>query len=246
MSETILKISGVTKTYRGKLAVDNINMTICKGDIYGLIGRNGAGKTTLMRIITSLTSADNGEIELFDEKTVAGLLKARRRLGCVIETPALYPNLTAHQNLEYFRILWRIKDKSAVRRTLKAVDLADTGKKKFRDFSLGMKQRLGLALALLNNPDFIILDEPNNGLDPIGIVEMREMIIKLCNEQGKTIMVSSHMLSELSMTATRYGIINDGKLIKEMTHEELKTQTASGGNLEDYFVSLVREGNRHG
>jgi len=242
MSETILKISGVTKKYKGKAAVDNISMTIRKGDIYGLIGRNGAGKTTLMRMIMSLTSADSGKIELFGESTNAGLLKARRRMGCIIETPALYPNLTAFQNLEYFRILCRIEDKSVVEKSLETVALTDTGKKKFRDFSLGMKQRLGLALALLNNPDFIILDEPNNGLDPMGIVEMREMIIKLCNEQGKTIMVSSHMLSELSMTATRYGIINNGRLIKEMTNYELNSQNEAGSNLEDYFVSLVRGG----
>jgi ABC-2 type transport system ATP-binding protein len=217
-------------------------MTIRKGDIYGLIGRNGAGKTTLMRIITSLTAADSGEIELFCENTDVGLLKARRKIGCVIETPALYPSLTAFQNLEYFRILRGIEDKNVVNETLKTVALEDTGKKKFRDFSLGMKQRLGLSLALLNDPDFIILDEPNNGLDPMGIIEMREMIISLCKERNKTIMVSSHMLSELSMTATRYGIINDGKLIKEMTNDELKTQSEAGSNLEDYFVSLVREG----
>jgi ABC-2 type transport system ATP-binding protein len=242
MSETILKINGVTKKYKGKAAVDNITMTIRKGDIYGLIGRNGAGKTTLMRMITALTSADSGEIELFGENTASGLLKARRRMGCVVETPALYPTLTAFQNLEYFRILRRIEDRSIVHKTLKTVALDDTGKKKFRDFSLGMKQRLGLAVALLNNPDFIILDEPNNGLDPMGIVEMRELIISLQSEQNKTIMVSSHMLSELSMTATRYGIINNGKLIKEMLSGELNAQNAMGGNLEDYFVSLVREG----
>jgi len=241
MSEIILKMSGVTKKYGSKAAVDNISMTIYKGDIYGLIGRNGAGKTTLMRVITSLTSIDSGKIALFGETSAARLTKARRRMGCVIETPALYPNLTAFQNLEYFRILRRIDDKSIVEKSLKTVALEDTGKKKFRDFSLGMKQRLGLALALLGNPDFIILDEPNNGLDPIGIVEMRETILRLCKEQGITIMISSHVLSELSMTATRYGIINNGKLIKEMTNNELKAQSEMGSNLENYFVSIIRE-----
>jgi len=239
MSETILKISDVTKKYKGKAVVDSISMTIRRGDIYGLIGRNGAGKTTLMRMITSLVSVDSGEIELFGETSAVGLIKARRRIGCVIEAPALYPNLTAVQNLEYFRILRRIKDKSVVEKTLKIVALEDTGKKKFRDFSLGMKQRLGLALALLSNPDFIILDEPNNGLDPMGIIEMRETIIGLCKAHGITIMISSHILSELSMTATRYGIINNGRLIKEMTNDELNAQNESGGNLEDYFVSLI-------
>ena len=224
MNETILQTRNVTKKYGGKAAVDNVSMNIKKGDIYGLIGRNGAGKTTLMRLIAALSSADNGEIELFGETSSAGLNESRRRMGCVIETPALYPNLTAVQNLEYYRILRGIPDKSIIDNALTTVSLTDTGKKKFKNFSLGMKQRLGLALALLNNPDFIILDEPINGLDPMGIVEMRETFKKLNQEHGITIMISSHILSELSMTATRYGIINDGKLIKELTNDELKEQ----------------------
>ena len=224
MNETILQTRGVTKKYAGKAAVANVSMNIKKGDIYGLIGRNGAGKTTLMRLIAALSAADNGEIELFGETSAAGLNGARRRMGCVIETPALYPNLTAVQNLEYYRILRGIPDKSIIEKALTTVSLTDTGKKKFKNFSLGMKQRLGLALALLNNPDFIILDEPINGLDPMGIVEMRETFKKLNQEHGITIMISSHILSELSMTATRYGIINDGKLIKELTNDELKEQ----------------------
>ena len=224
MNETILQTRNATKKYGGKAAVDNVSMTIKKGDIYGLIGRNGAGKTTLMRMIAALTSADNGELELFGETTAAGLNEVRRRIGCVIEMPALYPNLTAVQNLEYYRILRGIPDKSIIEKALTSVDLTDTGKKKYKNFSLGMKQRLGLALALLNNPDFIILDEPINGLDPMGIVEIRETFKKLNQEHGITIMISSHILSELSMTATRYGIINDGKLIKELTNYELKEQ----------------------
>jgi len=224
MNEIILQTRNVTKKYGGKAAVDNVSMNIKKGDIYGLIGRNGAGKTTLMRLIAALSSADNGEIELFGETSSAGLNESRRRMGCVIETPALYPNLTAVQNLEYYRILRGIPDKSIIDNALTTVSLTDTGKKKFKNFSLGMKQRLGLALALLNNPDFIILDEPINGLDPMGIVEMRETFKKLNQEHGITIMISSHILSELSMTATRYGIINDGKLIKELTNDELKEQ----------------------
>jgi len=224
MNETILQTRNVTKKYGGKAAVANVSMNIKKGDIYGLIGRNGAGKTTLMRLIAALSSADNGEIELFGKTTAAGLNESRRRMGCVIETPALYPNLTAVQNLEYYRILRGIPDKNIIEKALKTVSLTDTGKKKFKNFSLGMKQRLGVALALLNNPDFIILDEPINGLDPMGIVEMRETFKKLNHEHGITIMISSHILSELSMTATRYGIINDGKLIKELTNDELKEQ----------------------
>jgi len=224
MNEVILQTRNITKSYSGKTAVDNVSMHIKKGDIYGLIGRNGAGKTTLMRIITALTYPNKGEIELFGETSESGLNEARRRIGCVIETPALYPNLTAVQNLEYYRILRGITDKSVIEKAMQTVSLTDTGKKKFKNFSLGMKQRLGLALALLNNPDFIILDEPVNGLDPMGIVEMRETFKKLNQEQNITIMISSHLLSELSLTATRYGIINDGKLIKELTSDELKEQ----------------------
>ena len=224
MNETVLQTRSLTKKYGGRAAVDNVSMSIKKGDIYGLIGRNGAGKTTLMRIIAALTAADSGETELFGEVTEAGLSEARRRIGCVVEMPALYPNLTAAQNLEYYRILRGITDKSIIEKALQTVALTDTGKKKFKNFSLGTKQRLGLALALLNNPDFIMVDEPTNGLDPMGIVEMRETFKKLNQERGITIMVSSHILSELSMTATRYGIINDGRLIKELTNDELKEQ----------------------
>lgn len=224
MNEVVLKLKNVTKSYGGKLAVDHVNMTIRRGDIYGLIGRNGAGKTTLTRLITSLTHTDSGEIELFGETTESGLQEARKRLGCVIETPALYPNLTAYQNLGYYQRLKGIPDKHAITKTLEIVGLTDTGKKKFCNFSLGMKQRLGIALALLNNPDFIILDEPINGLDPMGIIEMREIIKRLNEEHRITIMISSHILTELSLVATHYGIIDNGRMVKELTHEELNEQ----------------------
>ncbi|MCL1831760.1 MAG: ATP-binding cassette domain-containing protein [Oscillospiraceae bacterium] len=224
MNQAVLKTRNITKRYKNVAAVDNVSLSIRKGDIYGLVGRNGAGKTTLMRMITALTFADSGELELFGQTTESGLNQSRRRMGCVVEMPAFYPNLTAVQNLEYYRILRGIPDKSSVDNALKVVNLTDTGKKSFKNFSLGMKQRLGLALALLNNPDFIILDEPINGLDPMGIVEMRELIKKLAAENGITFMVSSHILTELSLIATQYGFINDGKLIKELTQEQLREQ----------------------
>jgi len=223
-NETVLKLSRITKTYGKVVAVDDVNMTIKKGDIYGLIGKNGAGKTTLLRLVSSLAFADSGEIELFNETTEKGLQDARTRMGCVIEMPALYPNLSAVQNLEYYQRVKGIPNKSIINETLKLVGLTNTGKKKFKDFSLGMKQRLGIALALLNNPDFIILDEPTNGLDPAGIVEMREFLKKLNQERQITILVSSHLLTELSLVATRYGIIDQGKLIKELTNDELKEE----------------------
>lgn len=228
MNKVVLKTTNITKCYCGKAANDNINMTIRKGDIYGLIGRNGAGKTTLIRMITSLAIANSGTIELFGEKSEAGLNKARKRTGCVVEMPALYPNLTAVANLEYYRIIKGITDKNIIEKSLSMVGLTDTGKKKFKNFSLGMKQRLGIALALLNNPDFIILDEPVNGLDPMGIVEMRETFKSLNHDYGITILISSHILNELSLIATRYGIMNEGKLIKELTSEELKDQCQRG------------------
>jgi len=219
--DVILKLTNVTKRYGAKAAVQSVSMTIKKGDIYGLIGRNGAGKTTLTRIITALTFAEEGSMELFGETTPKGLAKARGRMGCVIEAPALYPHLTAYQNLEYYQRIKGVPDKEVINKMLEMVGLPDTGSKKFRDFSMGMKQRLGIALTLLNSPDFIILDEPINGLDPAGIIEMREIIRKLNEEHRITILISSHLLSELSLVASRYGIIEEGRLIKELTNQEL-------------------------
>ncbi len=217
MREIVLKTHKITKKYNKITAVDSFNMTIYKGDIYGLIGKNGAGKTTLSRIIMGLSIPNSGELTLFGESSQSKLNEVRKRTGSVIEIPALYPNLTAYQNLEYYRIQRGIPDKKVITSALEMVDLTNTNKKKFKNFSMGMKQRLGLALALLNNPDFIILDEPINGLDPMGIVEMRNTIIKLNQDYGITILISSHILKELYLVATRYGIINEGKLIKELS-----------------------------
>ncbi len=228
MKEVILQTKNISKFYGNAAAVDNVSMTIRRGDIYGLIGRNGAGKTTLTRVITSLTSATGGELKLFGESSAAGLNRARKRIGCVIEIPALYPNLSAAQNLEYYRILKGVPDRNSIEKVLGMVGLTDTGKKKFKNFSLGMKQRLGIALALLDNPDFIILDEPINGLDPMGIVEMRDTFKRLNQEHNITLMISSHILNELSLVATRYGIINKGKLMKELTNDELREECQKG------------------
>jgi len=220
---SILKTKNLTKRYGGRPAVDNVNLTVEKGDIFGLIGQNGAGKTTFMRLVTSLTRADSGEISLFGASDPAGLTAARTRMGSVIEAPALYGNLTAHQNLEYYRIQRGIADKNRVQQVLETVSLTDTGKKKFKNFSLGMKQRLGLAVAILSHPDFLIMDEPTNGLDPIGIIEMRDLIKRLSAE-GITLLVSSHILSELAQVANKYAIIHHGRLLKSLTHEELQEE----------------------
>jgi len=220
---TVLKTHNLTKRYGGVTAVDNVSLTIEKGDIFGLVGQNGAGKTTLMRLITSLVMPDSGGVELFEQTSPGGLDSARKRMGCIVEMPALYPNLTAEQNLEYYRILRGIPDKSVLQRSLELVGLTDTGKKKLRNFSLGMKQRLGLALSILNSPDFIILDEPINGLDPMGIIEMRDLMKRL-NGQGITLMISSHILAELAQVATRYAIIHQGRLVREVTQEQLREE----------------------
>lgn len=221
MTHTVLKTYELTKRYGQQTAVDHVSMSIEKGDIYGLIGQNGAGKTTLIRLITSLTPADGGEIHLLGQTGAAGLQKARARIGCIVENPAFYPNLTATQNLEYYRLQKGIPEKACVAQALETVGLADVGNKRFKNFSLGMKQRLGLALSILNNPDFVILDEPINGLDPTGIIEMRETL-KHLNAQGITIFLSSHILTELAQTATRYGFIHKGRLIREITDAQLR------------------------
>jgi len=220
---SILKTQNLTKRYGGRPAVDNVSLTVEKGDIFGLIGQNGAGKTTFMRLVTSLTQPDSGELSLFGETEPAKLTAARARMGSVIEAPALYSNLTAVQNLEYYRIQRGIADKNRVYEVLETVRLTDTGKKKFKNFSLGMKQRLGLAVAILSHPDFLIMDEPTNGLDPTGIIEMRDLIKQL-SQEGITMLVSSHILSELAQVANKYAIIHHGRLLKSLTHEQLQEE----------------------
>lgn len=221
MEKTILKTKQLTKAYTGKMAVEGINMMIKKGEIYGFIGENGAGKTTLLRLITSLILPSSGEIELFGSSKTEDLLQARTRIGSMIETPAFFPKMTARENLEYYRIQRGLANDNEIERVLQLVNLSDTGRKKFHQFSLGMKQRLGLALAIMGNPEFLILDEPINGLDPTGMIEFRNLIKQLNEELQTTILISSHILSELAHIATRYGIIHQGKMLKEFTQEEL-------------------------
>ncbi|BDR76877.1 ABC transporter ATP-binding protein [Clostridium tetani] len=222
MSDTVLKIKNITKKYHNHLAVNNVSMEINQGEIYGLIGKNGAGKTTLLRMICGLTIPSIGEISLFNETSQNGLNKSRRRTGSIIETPSFFPYLSAKKNLEYYRIQKGIAEKNCVDEIIKAVNLEDAGNKKFKNFSLGMKQRLGLALALMANPDLLILDEPINGLDPTGIVEFREILLKLNKERNTTIIISSHILGELSQMATMYGFINKGELVEQISSKELQ------------------------
>lgn len=216
--ECVLKTTNLTKRYARKNAVDNVNITINKGDIYGFIGKNGAGKTTVMKMISSLLKPNSGDIELFGSKN---LVKGCKKVGTVIENPAFYPYMNARQNIEVQRILKGVEDKSVTNELLEVVGLKNAGRKKAKNFSLGMKQRLAIAIALVGDPEFLILDEPTNGLDPAGIKEMRELILKLNKEAGITVFISSHILGELNKMVTKYGVINEGKLVAEFDADEL-------------------------
>lgn len=222
MNETIFTARNLTKQYKQLRALDSVNMAISRGDIYGFVGENGAGKTTLIRILAGLAAQSNGEISLFGVSEEGQLPKQRKRIGGIVESPALYPDLSATENLEICRLQRGIPGTDCVSRVLQTVKLADTGKKKAKHFSLGMKQRLGLAVALLSAPEFLVLDEPVNGLDPSGIVEFRELLKKLNREHGTTILISSHLLGELHQLATRYGFIHNGKMVEQITVEELE------------------------
>ena len=227
---------GLTKIYGGKAVVRDLDLKVGQGQIYGFIGRNGAGKSTTLKMISGLASPDRGEVRRFG-KPVSDPV-ARRRLGVLIEAAGLYPNMTARQNaVMKAKCMGLTEEKKSVDQVLELTGLTDTGKKSVKHFSVGMKQRLGVALALLGNPDLLILDEPINGLDPEGIRELRQLVLKL-QEQGKTILLSSHILGELSKIATHYGIIRDGELMEQIARSDLEEKC------QDYFqveVSDVRQ-----
>ena len=221
--EYILETKNLTKQYGRQKAVDSVSLHVRQGDIYGLIGRNGAGKTTIMKMISGLAAPTEGSFSIFGhEGRTAELYMSR--LGTLIEAPGIYPNMTARANLKIKCLAMGVRKKNEIDELLEIVGLADTGRKRVKNFSLGMKQRLGIALALVGEPDILILDEPINGLDPQGIAEVRETLARLNREKNITFIISSHILEELSKIATNYGIINDGVLIKEMTREQLLTE----------------------
>jgi len=221
MNKYILRTNHLSKLYKNAFALDDINISVKKGEIYGFIGQNGAGKSTMLRLVTGLAFPSNGSIELFGYDKPGMLTDAQKRMGAIIESPALFPNMSAYENLEVHRLQKGIPGKDCIRKTLELVGLHDIGKKKAKNFSLGMKQRLGLAISLLSDPEFLILDEPTNGLDPMGIVELRELIKKLNREKGITFLISSHILSELHQLASYYGIIHRGRLLEELSAKEL-------------------------
>ncbi len=223
--EYVFRCKGLGKKYGNFTALKDVNMEIPKGAIYGFVGKNGAGKTTLIRCLCGLQRPTEGSFELMgvsnEDKNIT---RTRRRLGAVVETPAIYKAMNARSNLIQQCLLLGLPDYSCVDELLKLVGLSDTGRKKAGKFSLGMRQRLGLAVALCGDPDFIILDEPTNGLDPQGIIEIRELIIKLNRERGITFLISSHILDELGRMATHYGFIDKGHIVRQMSSEELQKE----------------------
>lgn len=221
--EYVLTTSALSKKYRKFEALKDLSIHIPKGAIYGFVGRNGAGKTTLIRVICGLQEPTSGEYSLYGiPNTDKRILRARRRMGAVVETPSIYLDMTAEDNLRQQALVLGLPSFETIPEILKLVGLEHTGKKKARNFSLGMKQRLGIAVALIGNPDFIVLDEPINGLDPQGIVDIRELILKLNREHGITMLISSHILGELSKLATHYGFIEKGCMVREISAAELE------------------------
>lgn len=219
----VLQTNALRKNYKDFKALSGLSMNVPKGAIYGFVGKNGAGKTTLIRLICGLQEPTSGDYVLYGRKnTDREIVKSRRRMGAVVETPSIYLDMTAEDNLkQQYRILG-LPSFDGLTDILKLVGLGNTGKKKAKNFSLGMRQRLGIAIALVGDPDFLVLDEPANGLDPQGIIEIRELIIKLNREHQITVLISSHILDELSRLATHYGFIDSGRMVKEISAEELE------------------------
>lgn len=244
--EYVLQASGLTKSYRKNRVLNGVSMNIQRGDIYGFVGENGSGKTTVIRIITGLIYADGGEFSLFGVKnTDPAILSARARMGAIVESPSIYLNMSAKENLLMQSGILGIRDENKCKNILDTVGLGELWdtKKHAGDFSLGMRQRLGIAMALLGDPEFIILDEPMNGLDPAGIVEVRELILHLNRNKGITFLISSHILTELALVATRYGIISRGRLMQEISAAELERvcshNTVIKSTNRDALVSLL-------
>jgi ABC-2 type transport system ATP-binding protein len=241
MSETVIQTKNISKRYGKFAAVSDLSIRVNRGDIYALVGQNGAGKTTLLKLISGLTPRSSGELELFGQSSEHGLEMARNHMGSMIETPSFFPYLSARENLEYYRIQRGGNNKDNIESALEFVGLDKTGNKKFKNFSLGMKQRLGLALAIMDNPEVLILDEPINGLDPMGIKEFRDIILKINKEKQTTILISSHILGELSQIATTYGFISKGNLVEAITAEELKEKCRSYLQIDVDNVQLASE-----
>lgn len=220
-STVIFQSNGLTKMYRETRALSDVSLTLEKGRIYGLIGQNGAGKTTLMRIIAGLAAPTGGSYALFGQSSEKGIREARRRIGCTIEYPSIVGSMSAKENIALHRVLKGMPNKAREDELLNLLGIGDTGRKKAKNFSLGMRQRLGIADALIGSPEFLVLDEPINGLDPMGVVEIRNLLTDLCRNHGITVLISSHNLPELYQVATDYIIMHKGEILRTLTAEEL-------------------------
>lgn len=238
--EYVLRTNTLCKSYKNFKALQGLSMKIPEGSIYGLVGKNGAGKTTLIRLICGLQEPSSGDYTLYGKmNTDKGITKSRRRMGAIVETPSIYLGMTAEENLKQQYLILGLPSFDGLDDILKLVGLNDTGKKKAKNFSLGMRQRLGIAIALVGSPDFLVLDEPVNGLDPQGIIEIRELILELNRNQQITFLISSHILDELSKIATHYGFIDNGRMVKEISAEDLKKSCRKRSRIEVTDIKIL-------
>lgn len=240
--EDILVIQNLSKLYGDQVALDSLSLKLKKGEIYGLIGQNGAGKSTLIKLITQIIAPSQGTVSILGSRTPKEWTTALHHVGSVIETPVAHQHLSAYDNLRFYCLDRGIKKPdNLIKETLDYVGLSQTGAKKFRDFSLGMKQRLGIAIAILCRPDLLILDEPINGLDPVGIQEFREMVLRLNRELGMTLIISSHILSELYLVASRFGFIHQGRLIQELSKEDFDRESGDYIILQSQKAQIAKD-----
>ncbi|MBU3171968.1 ABC transporter ATP-binding protein [Clostridium estertheticum] len=238
MDKYVLKIDNLSKKYKNIKVVDNINLNVKEGSIYGFLGPNGAGKSTTIRMILGLIKATSGTVKLFGDDIQENRMQILKRIGAIVESPSYYGHLSAYDNLKIWAELKGVNSNKIVE-VLKLLNLSEAKNKKINNFSLGMKQRLGIAQALIGDPDFLILDEPTNGLDPMGIREIRNLLISLAKDHNKTIFISSHILSEMELIVDDVGIINKGKLLYEGSLSKLKSEHKSCLNLEEIFINLT-------
>ena len=241
----ILQTKNLSKKFKKDYAVKDLNINVSKGDIYGFLGPNGAGKTTTLKLILGFLNPTKGDAFIYDKSIKDNKNQILNSVGAMIETPKFYENLTGRKNLQIIAQLYGGSAKARVDEVLEIVEMKDAGNKKVKDYSLGMKQRLGIARAFLNDPQLIILDEPTNGLDPYGMKSIRELIIKLTKKYNKTFIVSTHLLNEVELMCNKVGIIHNGSLIEEISMKELEEKKSKDVSFEDYFISLTQEGRNY-
>jgi len=244
-NEFVVQTQNLCKSFKGRKVIDGINLKVRQGDIYGLLGLNGAGKTTTIKMLLGFLNPSGGEIKINNISINTKPGHVSSNIGAMIEAPAFYENLTGRKNLEIFAELYGKEAKKRVREVLEMVELTEAAEKKVNQYSMGMKQRLAIGRAFLNDPDLIILDEPTNGLDPYGMKSVRELIIKLTRDYNKTFIISTHLLHEAELLCNRVGIIHNGKLIEEMEKIDLMEMKSRGDSLEDVFLRITKEERRY-